>query len=53
MYKLSSVELDFHNSFIIGAKGTTPYDCLQIPSAVTENDKCVQTSKATGVCVEV
>jgi len=38
-----------------GADGKTPYDCLQIPSAVTENDKCVHSKVATAkasFCVE-
>merc|ERR1712038_1914846 len=31
-----------------GADGKQAYDCLQIPSAITENGNCVHTKKASG-----
>ena len=51
------MKFNFHNNYyVIGAAGKTPYDCLMIPGAETENGNCVHSKAvANGVsyCVEV
>ena len=53
---LFSRKFNFHNNYVIGAKGTYPYDCLQIPGAETENGNCVHSQEVKApdsFCAEV